>query len=302
MAGDLPRNGKLLGLAARFKSDQALADHLKVPRETLRDHINRLGLREAVKIAREASEEARPDELPIFFRDYSGEDVHYVYPLGDVHLGAKMHDAEKWARWLGYFEERQSVSMLGTGDFLNTAIIGSKSDVYEEKLTVGEAKRKLRDQLTPFADRIDLMMPGNHEERVTRQTGDCPIQDVSDWLKVNYARSAALIVYTVGDQEYEVYVRHGTGNGQSVAGLRKSAGVVRADIYITGHTHQQVIARDDWFVRVRDRMTRRERVFVVAGSFLGYEPYAAERGYVPTTKGAPRIRLDGRGFDIRATS
>jgi hypothetical protein len=218
---ELPRNGALLKLASEFRSDETLAAHLGVPRTTLRDHINRIGLREAVKLTREAplsSREELPEEIPVITRDYSSESRHYIYPLGDVHLGAAMHDAKTWRKWLRYLSDRENASMVGTGDFLNTAIVGSKSDVYEERMTVGEAKRTLREQLRPIADRIDVLMPGNHEERITRQTGDCPIHDVADFLGVKYARSAALIVYKVGDMEYELYVRHGTGNGQSIAG------------------------------------------------------------------------------------
>lgn len=50
----LPTNGELLKLAGRFASDQALADHLKVARTTLRDHINRTGARKAIMEARGA--------------------------------------------------------------------------------------------------------------------------------------------------------------------------------------------------------------------------------------------------------
>ncbi len=41
---DLPVNGELLKLAQRFGTVQALADHLGVPRTTLRDHMRRQGI------------------------------------------------------------------------------------------------------------------------------------------------------------------------------------------------------------------------------------------------------------------
>jgi DNA polymerase elongation subunit (family B) len=49
----LPRNGELLELAATYLTNQALANHLGVPRETLRDHIRRECMVEAVAAARE---------------------------------------------------------------------------------------------------------------------------------------------------------------------------------------------------------------------------------------------------------
>jgi len=301
---DLPVNGDLLGLAGKFITDQALADHLKVPRTTLRDHIYRLGMREAINAARERPEvEAPPVEVPVIHRDYSGESRHYVYPLGDVHLGAKRHSPELWEDWLGYLRSRKTSSMLGTGDFLNTAIVGSKSDVYDERMTVGQAKRLLTRQLRPLAEenRLDALMPGNHEVRITRAIGDCPIHDVADTLGVNYVEAAALFVYTVGEQTYEVYMRHGTGMGQSLATLAKSGYVIGADVYVTGHTHRQAVTADDYFGRIDSKITRRKRYFVSSGSFMGYERYAAERGYPPSRMGAPRILLDGRRWDVHVS-
>lgn len=297
---DLPRNGQLLALAKKHATDQALADNLGVPRTTLRDHIYRIGMREAVNAVRDMPEVARPTEIPIIRRDYSAQDRHYIYPLGDVHKGAETHDRGMWRQWLAYIENREIASLLGTGDFLNTAIIGSKSDVYDEQMTVGQAKRELRDELRPLAARgaIDVMLPGNHEDRITRAIGDCPIQDVCDELDVPYIRAAALLIYVVGDIEYEVYVRHGTGAGQSLAQLAKSGQVIRADIYVTGHTHRQAVTVDDFFVRKGGHVRREKRYFVSSGSFLGYERYAATRGYPPSRLGAPRIFLDGRRFDV----
>lgn len=299
---DLPRNGTLLGLAKQYSTDTALANHLGVPRETLRDHIYRIGMREAVNAVRDRPEVVRPDEIPIIHRDYTSEEKHYVYPLGDLHIGARMHNREMWEAWLEYLEDRKNTSLLGTGDFLNTALKDSKSDVYDETLRTPEAKRLLRRQLTPLAEenRIDGLAPGNHEDRITRSTGDCPILDVADSLGVPYVQASALFVYHVGDQEYEVYLRHGTGNGQSLASLAKSQLVVRADCYVTGHIHRQATTTEDVFERNRsaDRVERRKMYFVSSGSFLGYEKYAAVRGYSPGRLGAPRIFLDGRRRDL----
>jgi predicted phosphodiesterase len=303
----IPTNGAFLALAARFPSDEALAQHLRVPRTTLRDHIYREGLREATNAARGREEVSRPDEIPVIVRDYSKSDRHYIYPLGDVHKGSATHDQVRWQQWLNYLEGRSGTSLLGTGDFLNSALKDSKSEAYDETMTVGEAKRALRRELKPLADqgRIDLLMPGNHEDRIYRAVGDCPVRDLADSLETPYVEAAALVIYRVGKIEYEVYVRHGTGMGQSLAQLAKSGFVIKADIYITGHTHRQAVTADDYFTRDAGVDTsavgRRKRYFVSSGSFLGYEKYAAARGYPPSRIGAPRIFLDGTAFDIHVS-
>jgi hypothetical protein len=244
-----------------------------------------------------------PTEVPVIVRDYSHLDSMYVYPLGDVHIGAATHQSARWREWLGYLAGNDRTSMLGTGDFLNCAIIGAKSDVYEERATVGDAKRTLRGELKPLAEqgRLDVLMPGNHENRVTRATGDCPVQDVAEWLGVPYARAAAWLVYRVGDVEYDFYVRHGTGNGQSTVALKKGAMVATADVFVTGHVHNQTVTADEIFTRDGDRVVRKRRYYVSSGSFLAAEGYALERGYSPTRIGAPRIYLDGRRKDVHAS-
>jgi UDP-2,3-diacylglucosamine pyrophosphatase LpxH len=263
-------------------------------------------MREAVNAARELPEaDADPEELQLVKRDYSGENRHYLYPLGDVHLGARSHHGKMWQQWVDFLLAKPNTSLLGTGDFLNTAIIGSKSDTYDERMTVGEAKRILIEQLRPLAEagRIDCLMPGNHEDRIKRSIGDCPIQDVADALGVPYVEAAAMFLFQVGKVEYRVFLRHGTGNGQSMAALNKSRSVIPADCYVTGHTHrQQVLAEDIFDVEGdKSRVGRRKWYAVSSGSFLGYERYAAQRGYSPGRLGAPRIFLDGKRHDLHVS-
>ena len=274
---------------------------------TFRDYVNRENLRpEGVKAAPAgltddlSSEPSFMEEVPVFTCDYSDRAEHFVYPLGDVHLGSKMHDAERWADWVGYLRANpETTSLLGTGDFFNAGIIGSKSDVYDERFTVGEAKRKLRDDLNGVT--VDCLARGNHEDRIVRAVGDCPVEDVCDWHGIPYVGTSALLVYLVGDVEYEFFVRHGTGNGQNLGQLPKGAMVAHADVYVTGHTHKQAATADEVFVREGNRMVRRRRYYVSSGSFLAYEGYAAARGYVPTRLGAPRIHLDGRRKDVHVS-
>lgn len=300
---DLPRNGELLALARKHSTDQALADHLGVPRTTLRDHINRLSMREQVHAVRDARPVPAPSEVPVIRRDYSHLERLFIYPLGDVHKGAASHDVARWRQWLAHLEGRPDTSLMFTGDGLNAGIVGSKSEVYDERMTVGDAKRELRRELEPLAaeGRVDIMVPGNHEDRIYRSVGDCPIRDIADSIGVPFAEAAALIVYTVGSIEYEVYLRHGTGSGQSLAQLAKSGSVIRADVYVTGHTHKQAATIEDIFVRQGDAISRHKRYFVSSGSFLGYEKYAAARGYPPSHLGGPRIRLDGRRWDTHVS-
>lgn len=246
-------------------------------------------------------------EIPVFRRTYD-TDEHFVYPLGDVHKGAKAHQEDKWREWLAYLAASPNVSMLGTGDFLNTALKDSKSEAYDEEMTVGEAKRQIARELEPLAhqDKLDILIPGNHEERVYRAVGECPVQDIAWKLGVNYSRTVAVLVYEVGDVEYTGFVLHGKGGGQVGARanrLKKQAGSIATDFYVSGHTHSQLVFPDEFFSVDTEnlKVVRNKQVFVSSGSFLGMEDYAAVSGFSPTHIGAPRIRLDGRKKDVRVS-
>lgn len=309
-----PSKAKLIELHEKHGSTKRVADVLKRPRTTVSEWIEpfREECREACERGRasglsltpSSDPEGQYEEIPVIRRTYDASH-HYVYPLGDIHLGAKAHHAKAWGEWIKYLVDHKGTSMIGTGDFLNGAIIGSKSDVYDERLTVGQAKRQFRDAIRPLAeeDRVDLLVRGNHEDRCVRVTGDDPVEDVAEFLGVPYVPASALIVYEIGDIEYRVYVRHGTGNGQSVAALEKSQKVMDADVYITGHTHSQIVKAGEVFTLAEDGLTtkRRRLLYFSAGSFLGLEPYAAAKGYAPTRIGAPRLYLDGRRFDMHGS-
>lgn len=245
-------------------------------------------------------------EIPVVVRDYTASRFHYVYPLGDVHKGSPAYDGEKWHEWLDYLKSDANCSMLGTGDFLNAALKTSVSEVYDETQSVGSAKRELRAELQPLASRIDLLLPGNHEARIYKAVGDCPIEDIADAIGCPYARKVALIVYKVGSVEYLFYVRHGTGAGgvgARASRLEKQAQTLHADVYVSGHTHSQLVFPQEIFTYdpATEKVIRKRRYFVSSGSFLRYEDYAAGAGMVPTKMGAPRIRLDGERFDVHVS-
>lgn len=289
-------------------SQRQLAKDFNVARSTLQSFIkNHLG--EFAPVTNDDLSEEPSEgfvEWPVFVRDYSDQDHHYVYPLGDVHVGSPAHAEDRWAEWLGYLENADNVSMLGTGDFLNAALKDSKSEAYDEVMRVGDAKRLVRRQLSKLAeqDKLDLLMPGNHEDRIYRVVGDCPIEDVADVLGCYYARVAAAVVYRVGDVEYVVVIKHGTGGGQVGARanrLEKQAQTFFADIYISGHTHSQLVFPRDIFLVEDMQVVRRRQLFISSGSFLNYEEYAAKYGYTPQKIGAPRIRLAGDRKDAHAS-
>jgi len=251
---------------------------------------------------------AAASELPVFVRDYQHLDHLHTYPVGDLHLGSPKCAEDILDEWLGYLVNAENVSMVSTGDNLNCALRTSVSDVHEEKLTVSEGRKLLTQKFRPLADKdiLDGIIDGNHEDRVYNATGDSPNDAVADALGVPYARAACVIRYLVGDQQYDLFMRHGKAGGGSmgaaVNALEKQERIVDADIYVSGHIHTQVCFPKNVFVaNDSGGFSRKKRLFVCSGSFLCWEDYAAAAGYAPAHIGAPRIFMDGRRHDTHGS-
>lgn len=280
---------------------------------TVHRHLHGSGADDPVADTTTPAMDIDPGEIPTIVRDYSHLDKLHVFPLGDVHMGSSNFQEDKWDEWCTYVATHEHCSMLGTGDFLNVALKDSVSDVYGEVMTVPMAKRAMRAKLRPIAEagRLDLLIPGNHEGRITKATGDCPIEDIAEYLEVNYARPAAMLIYLVGDQRYEVFLTHGHGSGRAGAQatrMERTSQTIIADIYVTGHTHRQQVLRGAIFHvdyeagrQTGGAVRRRRQLFISSGSFLSYEEYAARSGLSPADIGCPRIRLDGRRKDAHAS-
>lgn len=293
-------------------SQRELARKYDVGRTTLREFLQAKGLATtglATPAARSlmsfsAELRAQADAITVIRRNYRHMDSLRVYPMGDFHVGSAAHEGDLLEDWLDYIIETPNATILNTGDNLNCAIPGSKSDQFEEKLQVDDGLLELERLLGPIAavDRLDMIFDGNHEARVYRATGIRLSKLLGQRLGVPWCTTSAVLIYEVGDQEYTFYVRHGTGNSPaSMQAIVKSGNVTQADVYVTGHTHRQSVVLEDFIVVQDGQPVRLPRRYVTSGSFTGYEAYASERGYAPSHAGAPRIFLDGTRHDVHVS-
>lgn len=306
-----PKKGEIEAKLAAGVSANTLAGEFGCARSTMQEFIKKncgpvigAGTFADDKLTSDPGDSAN---IPVVHRDYSNLASLHTYPLGDIHLGAPECAEDALDEWLQYLMDAEDVSMLNTGDNLNCAIASSVSDTYAETLTVGQARAKLTEKFRPLAEKgiLDGIIDGNHEERIYRAVGDSPNAAVAEALGVPYAPAALLVVYHVGDQEYNLYVRHGRGGGATMGAavnrLEKQERIIDADVYVSGHTHTQVAFPKNTFVREGDQVVRKKRLFICSGSFLGYEDYAKVAGFAPAHIGAPRIFFDGRRHDIHAS-
>jgi predicted phosphodiesterase len=243
----------------------------------------------------------------------------YIYPIGDLHLGDPSCTIDKLGRYLDSIGNRPNAYILLNGDLANTAIRSSVSNVHQEVMSVDDQVTELKRIFLPYRDRILAMTGGNHEARVSRETGldlnhviaallgiEDRYRDGEVYLKVSLGQYR-----TTGKAQtrvtYQFYMTHGWAGGRRAGAtanmLEDASRITDADVYVLGHTHKKMAfplgyhradPRNNTIVTVK-------RLFVSTGAYLSRDGYAVDKGYPPVWPGSARIRLDGRTKDAHAS-
>lgn len=244
-----------------------------------------------------------------------GEPIRII-PLSDLHIGDKQSDMKLVKELIQRIKDDQDCYTVLCGDLMNTAIIGSKSDSYHEKMNPDEQIEECVDLLEPISDRILCIVPGNHEERISRSAGiDTTKRMAAELGKKNlYCAESALVYIRTGKNPnggklvYSMYVNHGHGGGGRRAGskinsLQDLGYVIDADLIIAGHTHVPATFRQSSIRCVPQSFTAEyhEQVLVNVASALTYGGYGKRGGYQPPSNRYPVIELSATKKDIKVT-
>ena len=164
-----------------------------------------------------------------------------LYPLGDVHIGAKECNLELLNKWITTVKNDPYGRVVIIGDIMNMGLKSSKSNVYEEVLSPMKQKEMCYELLSPIADKIIAGCSGNHEYRTVKEVGTNPLYDVFCRMRIEdrYRESACCLKLTVGKcgknpNTYGVVLTHGKSKNKD---LDWTYAVDGADIFISGHTH-----------------------------------------------------------------
>jgi predicted phosphodiesterase len=175
------------------------------------------------------------------------EDVPYIniYPIGDVHLGARECDVGLFKSYIDKIANDPYGYAVIVGDIMNMGLKNSKSNVYEEVLSPNEQKELCYELLEPIAHKILAGCGGNHEQRNVRETGTHPLYDVFCWLRIQdvYRENACFIKINLGKSlehgnrqvSYGLTLTHGKTANKD---LKWTYTVDGCDIFISGHTHE----------------------------------------------------------------
>lgn len=249
-----------------------------------------------------------------------GTDVETIelIPFGDIHKGDEHIDESALLEARAYVLDKANRYVIVNGDVVNLALKFSKSDVYGETLSPMAELSAIIDFLLPLKDRILVILPGNHEERLYIQTGVDAGQLIAGELGLidKYSRNSALLFIAFGlsagntkrpksqrtnRNVYSVYCHHGFGGGRtSGSKLNKVIAlddIVDADLYVMGHHHSPSTTKKDFF-RINHALMHASQVtktYMIHGSWLRFGGYGERFGFSPSSVVLARAILNGQG-------
>ena len=172
------------------------------------------------------------------------KDMPYLnlYPIGDMQVGSANFDEEGWHKWKKEVLADDKGYVVIVGDTINNGLKRSKSNVYDEVMRPREQKEWLVRELGSIGDKILGVVRGNHEERSSNETDNCPLYDVMAKLDLEslYRENMAFLKINLGSRTADRQCSYviGLAHGKSKARTGYFAYMIDGmDVFVTGHIH-----------------------------------------------------------------
>lgn len=239
-------------------------------------------------------------------------DLDYLtlYPIGDVHYGAKECMEDEFKRYLLRIASDERAAVIILGDMLNNGIKSSVTNCYEEKYTPREQKIGMVNMLETVRDKIICGVRGNHERRSAKDVDVDLMEDMFRELQIAsvYAKDMGILKISLGAKDkngkpatYSFCVTHGSGGGQLLgSGLNRpdsfEAIVENIDGILSGHTHKPMKVPSGRLVfdPHNDNVIHKNTLIFVCTAWLSYGGYPECGMMKPVAFRPDTIRLDGR--------
>lgn len=237
-----------------------------------------------------------PDSWPYF----------KLVPWYDVHFDNKAHDRsllEKHVDW--FIKEPYCIGYLG-GDIIENASKLSIGDgVYaQDKKPQGQVYTAVQ-KFAAAQHKLCFSIPGNHEAR-TEIMGISISEWIATLLDLEYSPDYMFVTFHWRGHQISLLAHHGAGGaatpGAQRMSLRKLTQVGRADLYIMGHLHCELVDKISIvdFDQSTGKPFEREALGVITPSYLRYfGTYAAAKILPITSRGLTVITVVEDQGEIR---
>lgn len=184
------------------------------------------------------------NDLEIITKEFPHkQNVLRVYAIGDVHVGSEQFDEDALKKKLKHIREDPCGVLCLCGDLGDYGLKNSKTNVYKETMPPQEQQKYLRKLFEPVKDKIIAAVPGNHEERITKEVGTCPLYDlcvlwgVPEAYRENLAILKLMFGNRHGSRQQQMFIGVVTHGSNRTRNKRFISGFDGIDFAISGHTH-----------------------------------------------------------------
>ena len=223
------------------------------------------------------------------------KEVH-IYGLADWHVGSKECNMEMIEKQIKAILKDKCAYVTVAGDLLNNGLKQSRTNSYEEILSVPAQKEKVYELLKPLAEagKILCITDGNHEYRSVREVGVSPLYDIACRLRLEdvFRPYMCLLMVQFGKCSFGRPTSKNTYFGMVIHGASRNKHrkfemtVEPLDFCVSGHTHQPEMASRGK-IRIDARGTAKQVNFksLVVCPALTHGGYGIQKEYEPTGTG-----------------
>lgn len=184
------------------------------------------------------------NDLDVIVKTFPKEQKElHVYAIGDVHVGSPQFDDISMRKKIDIIADDPYGCVVLCGDLGDFGLKNSRSNVYLATMQPMEQIEYIFNLFLPIASKLTAVVPGNHEERLTREVGLCPLYDLCvKWgcpevYRENLAITRYIFGSSKGEDQQVVFVGL-TSHGSTRNKHKKFLGSVEgADFGVSGHTH-----------------------------------------------------------------
>lgn len=236
------------------------------------------------------AETGRRELVPVVTWKLPAEAEHGICVcVSDLHCGPREMDYAAWLHMRDWIAADKSRRWMYLGDALDMPTKGSPTE--RNYLSQEETERLLEDDFGRIADQCFMILSGNHESRLARETGVAtldPLGRIAEKLCIAYGGMETGLRVRVQQgkqqQEYDGYLHHGVSGattlGGQLAALERAIRNFEVEFLVFGHTHAKLVAEVQRMILSREtevdsetgeewaEVKYKELVMAYAGSYL----------------------------------
>ena len=217
---------------------------------------------------------------------------HYIFPIGDIHIGSKYCNYDMLNKWFSEFDKTSdNKSIYLMGDIIESPT--SRIDPYHINMSTNQMVERVVELFEDYTEYIRFFVRGNHCNRMSKEFNYDIAQEIANRLNVNYSKNDFFDKIHMKDKTLVVYGLHGVKASKypelAMKNFRIDMNDIDANLYL--HAHNHYCEFQSRFYRSHNGGYRKYYAFT--GAFLDYEnSYAHDKALAPSLPSFMRLSVD----------